>query len=194
MENSINFAFPLKGFLLHVAQGGNSVLINHHYKISAQKFGVDLVQLNQYGERSKTLFPKSLDDFFIYAALVYSPCEGKVIQLKDGLENQQIGWMDRDHPAGNYVAIHKKDSHAVVILAHLLKGSLLIQEGDTVSTGQPLAKVGNSGNTSEPHLHIHCVSDNAEDFLFKGEGIPMIFNRDFLSRNDLILQARLSIL
>jgi len=41
-------------------------------------------------------------------------------------------------------------------MAHLSPGSIQVKVGDHVTVGQPIAKVGNSGNTSEPHLHIQA--------------------------------------
>lgn len=55
------------------------------------------------------------------------------------------------------------------------KGSIVVKEGDEIKTGQALGKVGNSGNTSEPHLHIHAEKD--------GLGVPITFNNRFLVRN-----------
>lgn len=49
-----------------------------------------------------------------------------------------------------------------VLLGHLQKGSVLVAEGDAVHAGQPIAKCGNSGNTSHPHLHLQV--QNGPDF------------------------------
>ncbi|KAG6559068.1 hypothetical protein RHABOEDO_001811 [Candidatus Rhabdochlamydia oedothoracis] len=94
--------------------------------------------------------------------------------------------MDIKNPAGNYLAIHKSENEIIVILANLMKGSLLVKRGDVVKKGQLIARVGNSGLTSEPYLHIHAVLNHIGDFLFMGEGIPITFNQRFLVRNDLI--------
>ena len=59
-----------------------------------------------------------------------------------------------------------------VFLCHLQPGSLLVKAGDRVAAGQPLGRVGNSGNTSEPHVHVH-LQDSPDDFM--GEGVPLYF-------------------
>ena len=79
-----------------------------------------------------------------------------------------------------------KDSDVILLLAHIKKGSFKIKQGDAIAKGQPLAEVGNSGNTSEPHLHIHALLKNTGDYLFTGEGIPMTFNGRFLVQNSRI--------
>jgi murein DD-endopeptidase MepM/ murein hydrolase activator NlpD len=60
-----------------------------------------------------------------------------------------------------------------------------VKKGDPVNKGQPLCRVGNSGNTSEPHLHIHVIKTGG-DLLYEGEGVPMKFHNRFLVRNDII--------
>ena len=72
-----------------------------------------------------------------------------------------------------------------VLLAHLQHGSLTVRVGDQVTTGQPLGRVGNSGNTSEPHLHIHAVPAGTEDVL-RGAGVPILFEGRFLARNAIL--------
>jgi len=181
--HSIDLFFPLKG-RSYILQGGNSSLMNHHFSIQAQRYALDILQLNELGSRSHKLFPKELDDFNIYGAVIYSPCNGIVIQMKDQFEDQQPGITDPNNPAGNYLVI-QTEHEQTILLAHLLKGSVLVSEGSKITRGQPLAQVGNSGNTSEPHLHIHCLSGLSEDYLFKGCGVPMTFKNRFLSRNDI---------
>jgi hypothetical protein len=92
--------------------------------------------------------------------------------------------MDPDNPAGNYIAIAMKESDIVIILAHLEKGSIKVKNGNAVLEGQIIASVGNSGNTTEPHLHMHSVVNHTGDFLFSAKGIPMKFQGKFLVRND----------
>ena len=85
---------------------------------------------------------------------------------------------DPAHPVGNHVALACDGHDAIVYLAHMQEGSVLVQTGDEVQTGQPLGKVGNSGNTSEPHLHIHAELD--------GKGVPLTFDGRFLVRNQIV--------
>jgi murein DD-endopeptidase MepM/ murein hydrolase activator NlpD len=46
--------------------------------------------------------------------------------------------------------------------------------------------VGNSGNTTEPHLHIHASKSGTPDNLTSGIGLPILFNERFLVRNDIV--------
>jgi murein DD-endopeptidase MepM/ murein hydrolase activator NlpD len=63
-------------------------------------------------------------------------------------------------------------SNEFAVYAHLQPGSLRVHRGDKVQQGQVIALCGNSGNTSEPHLHFH-VQDSA--VLQDGAGITPYF-------------------
>ncbi|MBI3508233.1 MAG: M23 family metallopeptidase [Chlamydiia bacterium] len=182
----VELDFPLKNGLFYIVQGGNDPLLNHHHEVNAQKYAIDIVQLNPLGLRCNTLHAEELRHYNIFGQTVYSPCNGRIIRLINGHENFAPSVMISDHPAGNYLAIQIDDSDRFVILAHLLKNSFLINENDVVVKGQPLAKVGNSGNTSEPHLHMHVVETLANDLLFDEPGVPMRFNGQFLIRNHVV--------
>lgn len=186
----VDLEFPLRDGEFCVVQGGASEVINHHFNIPAQKYAIDIVKLNALGLTSNHKNPKEVEDFNIYGSTIYSPCDGTVTLIEDDHIDQKPMEMDPEHPAGNYLALAMKNSHAILILAHIKKGSFKIKKGDLILKGQELAEVGNSGNTSEPHLHIHAVLDHTGDYLFTGEGIPMTFEGRFLVRNDRILMER----
>lgn len=73
--------------------------------------------------------------------------------------------------AGNHVVI--RVGEAVVLLAHLRRGSLRVRVGQDVSVGEQLGECGNSGNSTEPHVHVQ-VSDSLEP---GARGIPLVFTR-----------------
>ncbi|MEK7339475.1 MAG: M23 family metallopeptidase [Verrucomicrobiota bacterium] len=185
-SNPVELAFPLKEGDFYTAHAGTNEAVNHHCSIPAQKYAMDIIRINALGFRANKWSPKNLNDFCIFGSSLYSPCDGTIIESLDQCEDLEPMVMDEKNPAGNYLAIHKSESEIIVILAHLMKGSLLVKKGDMVKKGQPIGRVGNSGHTSEPHLHIHAVLNHTGDFLFKGEGVPITFNHRFLVRNDLV--------
>lgn len=70
-------------------------------------------------------------------------------------------------------------------VAHLQQGSLAASTGSAVTGGQPLGRIGNSGNTSEPHLHLHAVRGLFTDMdalLYGGEGRPLTLDGAWLVR------------
>ncbi|MFF0507540.1 M23 family metallopeptidase [Streptomyces fimicarius] len=78
---------------------------------------------------------------------------------------------------GNHVILDLGDS-TYAVYAHLRRGSLRVRPGDRVRAGQRLGSVGNSGNTTEPHLHFHVMDGPDPDsargvpFTWRGVGVP----------------------
>ncbi len=78
---------------------------------------------------------------------------------------------------GNHVILDLGDG-TYAVYAHARRGSLLVKAGDTVRAGQRIGSVGNSGNSSEPHLHVHLMdSPDLDDargvpFTWRGVGVP----------------------
>lgn len=181
----VQLAFPLKNGIYYIGQGGDSPAINHHNDNPAQRYALDIVKLNVLGTRATGLYPRSLTNYTIFGETLYSPCNGTINETVNDLPDLIPPQMDRQNPAGNYILMQCEG--ADVLMAHLQRGSLTVQEGETVRIGQAIAKIGNSGNTTEPHLHIHARKENTGNSILDGEGIPMIFFRRFLVRNNLFL-------
>ncbi|SCF81297.1 Peptidase family M23 [Streptomyces sp. Ncost-T6T-2b] len=78
---------------------------------------------------------------------------------------------------GNHVILDLGDG-TYAVYAHARRGSLRVKAGDTVRAGQQIARCGNSGNSSEPHLHVHLMdSPDLDDargvpFTWRGIGVP----------------------
>lgn len=185
-DESIALDFPLKDGQYYIVQGGDNIIMNHHYNVLAQKYALDIVKINEFGFRSSKLIPEELNDYYVFNSPVYSPIDGIVLEAVDQFNDLIPPNADPNHPGGNYIVIKAEDSNAMIVLAHLKSKSLLVSKDMRVFKGQELAKVGNSGNTSEPHLHIHSLLQDTGDFFFTGKGIPMIFDDRFLSRNSVI--------
>jgi murein DD-endopeptidase MepM/ murein hydrolase activator NlpD len=118
--------------------------------------------------------------YVIFSSDIYSPCNGTVIEAVDGLPDLVPPETDRENLAGNHVVISCNGIN--VLLAHIQSGSVAVQVGDMVTTDQVVGRVGNSGNTSEPHLHIHAVASGSENVL-DGDGVPILFEDKFPVRN-----------
>jgi hypothetical protein len=172
--------FPLRDGWFMVGQGGDSSLINYHNSHPAQRFALDLSAINQFGFRAGGILPTELDRYEIFGKPAVSPCDGTVRAARDGLEDLTPPRQDRQNVAGNHVVI--TCGVVDVELAHLKQGSVAVKVGDAISTGQVIGAVGNSGNTTEPHLHIHAVYKDT------GEAAPITFNGRFLVRNATVTQ------
>jgi urea transporter/murein DD-endopeptidase MepM/ murein hydrolase activator NlpD len=94
-----------------------------------------------------------LTDYYCYNKLVLSPGYGTVVKIIDNIEDNNIGDVNTINNWGNTIVI-KHAEYLYSQLSHLKGGSFKVKEGDFVKVGQPLALVGNSGRSPEPHLHF----------------------------------------
>lgn len=182
----VQLAFPLKKGVYYVGHGGNSPMINYHNDTPAQQYALDIVKLNPLGMRANGLYPRSLTSYAIWGETLYSPCNGRISSTVNDLPDLIPPEMDRQNIAGNYILMQCEG--ADVLMAHLLRGSVTVRADESVAAEQAIAKIGNSGNTSEPHLHIHARKANTGSSILDGEGMPMIFSRSFLVRNSIIFR------
>lgn len=103
---------------------------------------------------------------------VLAVAEGVVRDVVDGLPDVAIGDLGSTTPAGNHlVRRHGDAQHSLV--AHLQRGSTRVKKGESVKAGQVLGQCGNSGRTSEPHIHIQLQT--GPTFADGGDRIPSRF-------------------
>lgn len=182
----VELTFPLSGGAYYVIQGGNSFLANPFHRSDAndphEMYAIDIVKLNWAGNRATGIYPQGLTSYSIYGATIYSPCEGEVIKLRDGTPENQIG--DKGRNPGNYLVIRCKGVQ--VLLAHMTSGTFRVHEKELVKEGQPLARVGNAGHTSEPHLHVDAIKDSTDTSVV--EPVPISFNGQILSTNSIVMR------
>jgi hypothetical protein len=162
---SAPLAFPFDTGTWVVTQGGGRG-INHHVPAPEQRGALDLCRVGPVGRRL-WIAADDLEAFASYGTPLLSPCDGVVVRALDGLRDQPLKRLRFSHLYGNHVSIDT--GHEVVHLAHLRNGSVKVAVGDTVTAGQLLGEVGNSGNTTAPHLHIHAERDGLGlDLAFTG--------------------------
>lgn len=182
--NTVSLALPLDGDRIAVMQGGQSVILNHHFTTPSQKYAVDLIALWPDGRSAKILAPTNLEDYAIFGMPVVAPCEGDVLATRDDLPETVLGGSNLDAPAGNYALLNCDE--ITVLLAHLQPGSLSVDAGVHVAVGDELGRAGSSGNSTEPHLHIHAVEGRVEDIstaISTATAVPIAFDGLFLTRN-----------
>lgn len=177
----IDLASPLRGSNFVVLHGGASPLINGHYWITPQNYALDILGQDRLG-RSATAFSdrKELGAYPIFSAPLYSPCDGTVMLAVDEFADQRPPKTDRENLAGNHVMIACKGVE--IVLAHMKKDSIRVQPGEKVTTNTVLGEVGNTGNTSEPHLHIHAETASDSNEILDGKGVAFTIDGRFLVR------------
>jgi hypothetical protein len=153
----------------YVFWGGRSIDRNYHAADRGQRFAYDFVR--HVDGRSHTGDGTRLEDYHCWDQPILAPAGGRVVAATGNLPDQAIGTTNAFAPAGNHLVLDLGHGE-YVFLAHLRQGSLEVGVGDHVSRGQALGRCGNSGNTSEPHLHLH-MQDSPE--LGRGDGLPAQF-------------------
>jgi Peptidase family M23 len=206
---AVNLAFPLASGKYLIVNGGSDINTNAHLATldssvprfrawRGQSYGVDIVQLDALGLRARGVLPADPSAYRIYDARVLAPCDGQVVLAVDGLPDMQVPQVDAEHLAGNHVLLRcvavvpNGDSRTVssneadVLLGHLRKGSVQVRVGDAVAVGDKLGSVGNSGNTGEPHLHIHVQTTGPIGTPLGGDPLPILFDGRYPVRGDRI--------
>ena len=146
--------------------------IDGHAAIS-QRFAIDWVRLRDDG---KTFHDDEKDNknYLAYGNDALAVADGIVTETKDGIPENVPGINSRAVPitletvGGNHVILDIGGGH-FAFYAHLQPGSLRVKLGDKVRCGQALGLVGNSGNSTEPHLHFHIENGSSP---LGAEGLP----------------------
>jgi len=139
----------------------------------AQRFAIDWVRLNLNGQ-TFTGDARDNKNYRAYGADALAVADAVVAATKDGIPENIPGLTSRAVPitletvGGNHIVLDLGGGR-YAFYAHLQPGSLRVKTGDRVTRGQVIGLVGNSGNSTEPHLHFH-VSDGVSPL--GSEGLP----------------------
>jgi len=143
----------------HVFWGGDTEEDNYHVVSKAQKNAFDLVIMDEDGKSYKGE-GKSNEDYYAFGEDIIAPCDAEVVLAVDGIKDNVPGEMNPIYALGNAVIL-KTDKDEYLYFAHFKQSSIQVKQGDQVKQGQLLGHCGNSGNSSEAHLHFHI--QNIED-------------------------------
>ena len=184
------FIFPLEGDWF-IAAGPDAR--GHHRWIVASEFALDIVKLGENGATFRGSIDRS-ENYLAYGASVRAVAAGEVISVRSDIPEDetllrqpgetleayesrsadvqiQLLTAGESGVAGNHVVIRHDDGQYSQY-AHLRPGSVRVEIGDQVAQGDEIAELGNSGNSSEPHLHFQMT--NGPDVLYS-RGIPVTF-------------------
>lgn len=153
----------------------------------AQRFAIDWMRLNKRGELIHG-DPSSVHSFPDYGAKVYAVADGTVVDVLDDLPDQVPGTL----PDPASITLRTVDGNHVILdighglyafYAHLQKGTVTVQVGDHVKAGTVLGQLGNTGNTSGPHLHFQVMDSPSA---LGSQGVPyMIDHFDLTGQLDI---------
>ncbi len=141
-----------------ISWGGENPKDNHHIGSPPQDRAVDIRKIIEGSENQTSRGdPQRNESYGCWAQPIYSPINGVVEVAVDGVPDNIPGELNRPSALGNYVMV-RSTSGFVVVLAHFKQGSVAKRAGEPVKAGELLAHCGNSGNSTEPHLHMHVQS------------------------------------
>lgn len=165
-----------------VGWGGRSIEQNYHAAYHDQRFAYDLL-IVQDG-RTHRGDGRTNEDYFCFGRPLVAPGAGVVVVANDGIPDNTPGELESSTPPGNHVVIdHGDDEYS--LLAHFRQTTIRVAVGDRVAAGDTLGECGNSGRSSEPHLHYHL--QNAPAF-GRGEGLPAQF-LNYLADDSLVARG-----
>ncbi|XQE81064.1 M23 family metallopeptidase [Streptomyces microflavus] len=177
---------------------------SHGTHVYGQTYAIDIVAEPETGDGGSPARPpfrlfwpivRRNRDFPAFGAPLLAVADATVVRASDGrrdhlsrnslpalaylmlIEGNVRSVLGVHRVIGNHVILDLGDG-TYAVYAHVQRGSLQVRAGDTVRAGQPIARVGNSGNTTEPHLHFHLMDGPDPDdargipFTWRGVGVP----------------------
>ena len=170
-RNSTKLILPFKDEWT-VFWGGDTKELNYHVINQAQKNAFDILITNAHGSSFKT-DGKTNEDYYAFGKELFAPCDGEVMLVVDGVKDNMVGEMNPFNAGGNTIIL-KTANNEYLVFCHFKHQSIKVKEGQKIKQGELLGLCGNSGNSSEPHLHFHI--QNIEN-LNTATGVKCYFDK-----------------
>ena len=168
-RNSTKMIWPFKEEAF-VFWGGETVSQNYHMSQKVQQYAYDILMV---ADGSSFIGdPSSNENYYIFGKEILAPCNAKVVKIIEGVDDNIPGEMNSKQLLGNAIVL-ETDKKEFILFAHLKKNSIKVKEGDNVLQGEVIAQCGNSGNSTEAHLHLQL--QNVADF-FQATGAKLYFD------------------
>ena len=152
----MDFSLPFHGCWL-VANGGVTPETSHSWEIPQQRYAYDFLIVDRDGRSFSGDDATNPEAYYCYGREILAPADGFVVALyadaPDSPINKRRPVCAADDLRGNFVLLNH-GSGVYSLLCHLKPGSIYVHVGQAVARGERIARCGNSGNTTEPHLHF----------------------------------------
>jgi hypothetical protein len=174
---------PFSGKWL-VINGGTDKATSHSWGIPNQRYAYDFFIVDDEG-KTFSGDNKKVENYYCYGKDVLAPADGEVVGFASHHPNSSVyndGRAEcKAHDIrGNHIIIrHSKKEYSLI--AHLKPDSVTVKKGQKVKQGQVIAQCGNSGNTTEPHIHFQM--NNGKNF-FTTAGLPIKFKNVIVTENE----------
>ncbi|MGJ3507503.1 M23 family metallopeptidase [Enemella sp. A6] len=175
---SFDLHYPFAGRWLVQNSPANRVP-SHGITAFASSYAIDFVPVGEQGRTapmtlSSWVRPETPTRFPGFGREVLAPVDGLIVAVADGEPDHpayrgwpSVGYALRQRSrvargwsslAGNHVLI-RTDRGTHVALCHLQQGSVAVRVGQEIGVGEVAGGCGNSGNSTEPHLHLQAMDD-----------------------------------
>ncbi|MFH6602450.1 peptidoglycan DD-metalloendopeptidase family protein [Maribacter algicola] len=169
-RNVTKMALPFNGKWF-VFWGGTTVEQNYHVDYADQQYAYDILMVANGSSYEGD--PKKNESYFAFGKEIIAPCDARVAKVVTGVHDNIPGELNPRQLTGNTVVL-ETDNGEFILFAHLKEGSIVVQEGQDVRQGELLGQCGNSGNSTEPHLHLSL--QNHVDML-QSTGAKLFFDQ-----------------
>jgi len=177
----VQYILPFEGEWT-VINGGCEKEFSHSWSIPTQRYAYDFVIMDDDGKTYRGDSDK-VTSYACYGKNVLAPADGVVIAIGNICDDEkpfsdEIIEMKAKDIRGNFILIkHAEKEYGFI--GHLQPQSIIVGIGQKVKQGEVIAKCGNSGNSSEPHIHFH-LQDGIS--FFTSAGIPITFKNICISK------------
>lgn len=193
-EGTVELAYPFRGRWLARNSPARRVP-SHGTHLMGTTYAVDFIPVDGRGRSAPWNWRAAVgteppETFFGFGVSITAPCSGRVVVAHDGEEDHearrslltlvsyalsQASRLRRGGPAaiaGNHVVIATQPSGPYILLAHLRRGSVTVDVGDHLDSGDAVGRCGNSGNSTQPHLHLQATDSIRWE---EAIGLPIAF-------------------
>lgn len=169
-RNSTKMIVPFKEEVF-VFWGGTTLEQNYHMADANQQYAYDILMVADGASYAGDALKN--ESYYIFGKDIIAPCNARVAKVIKGVADNVPGQLNAAQLTGNTVIL-QTENREYILFAHLKEGSILVEEGQDISQGDVMAQCGNSGNSTEPHLHLGLQND--VEFL-KSTGAKLYFDR-----------------
>ncbi|MGM0557185.1 MAG: M23 family metallopeptidase [Myxococcota bacterium] len=182
-ESEHDYRLPFEGEWITTA--GGPLETNYHATNPFYRWGFDFTRVRD-GKRYEGQ-GESLDDYYCFGEPVLSSVAGEVAVMRNQRKDSPPREFDPNSILGNFVVIQVEQDEYLFV-AHMKKGSIPVEEGDSVEKGQKIGECGNSGRAVEPHVHVHLQNaltfpSETSEGITAAESLPLRFS-NYLADGD----------
>jgi murein DD-endopeptidase MepM/ murein hydrolase activator NlpD len=167
-----------------VINGGTDKMTSHSWRIPTQRYAYDFFIVDKEGKTSSG-DNKKVENYYCYGKDILAPADGEIVSFASHHPDSSVYGDGRAECKahdirGNHIIIrYSKKEYSLI--AHLKPDSIKVRKGQKVKQGQVIAQCGNSGNTTEPHIHFQM--NNGKNF-FITAGLPIKFKNVVVIENE----------